>query len=242
MPLRFDLSAQRPAMIAAAVIALHVGGLVALQNGLLVRAYEVIVPVEMLSQMIEPPKPETAPPPPASPAPPAPALRTKQEAPPPAPQPLAINNPTPAPTAPVVAPAPTALLPPIAAPVAAPVAATPTPAPVAPPTPALLPAAPAAVAAKVELPRSDADYLDNPPPPYPPVSRRLREHGRVMVRVCVDEKGVPQKAELYKSSGFERLDATAVATTMRWRYKPGTRGGVPEALCAFIPMDFTLDN
>ena len=54
---------RKPVAIATAVVLLHVGGLAALQSGLLVRAYEMVVPVEMLSQIIEPPKPEIAPPP-----------------------------------------------------------------------------------------------------------------------------------------------------------------------------------
>ncbi|NJM43784.1 MAG: energy transducer TonB, partial [Brachymonas sp.] len=150
---------RQPIVIAGIVALLHVGGLVALQNGLLLRAYELVVPVEMISQIIEPPQPEIAPPPP----PPAPSTivqpRVKQDTPPPAPQPLAIADPTPAPNAPVVTPAAPAPLPPVTAPVAASpslASAAPTPAPPAP---------------KVELPRSDADYLSNPPPPYPRVSR-----------------------------------------------------------------------
>jgi periplasmic protein TonB len=226
---------KRPIAIAGAVVLLHVGGLAALQSGLLVRAYEVIVPVEMLSQIIEPPKPvqlEAPPPPPPTPVPkpPEPAKANKAVTLPPAPQPLAIADPTPAPNAPVVAPAAPAPLPPIAAPVAA----APSPSPVAVPTPA--PQAP-----KIELPRSDADYLNNPPPPYPPVSRHMGEQGRVMVRVCVDEKGQPQKTELGKTSGYDRLDATAVATVMRWRFKPGTRNGVPEPGCVGVPVDFKID-
>jgi periplasmic protein TonB len=66
------------------------------------------------------------------------------------------------------------------------------------------------------------------------MSRRLGEQGRVLVRVCVDEQGSPQKAELHKSSSFERLDSAAVATGLRWKYKPGTVGGVPQALCAIV--------
>jgi periplasmic protein TonB len=236
---------QRPIVIASAVALLHVGGLAALQSGLLARAYEVIVPVEMISQIIEPPKPilpAPAPLPPPTPATPVapvppppsapqPAKRTPVASLPPLPQ--AIAEPTPSPHAPVVSPAPTAPLPPITAPVAA----APSPAPAVPAT------APApALAPKVELPRSDADYLNNPRPPYPPVSKRLGEQGRVMVRVYVGEDGLPQKSELRTSSGFDRLDATAVATVMRWRFRPGTRGGAPEAMWVNVPIDFTLDN
>ncbi|MFM7330865.1 MAG: energy transducer TonB [Brachymonas sp.] len=219
-----------PTAIASVVVLLHIGGLAALQSGLLVRAYELVVPVEMISQIIEPPKPETAPPPPAPslPPPPAPAVH-KQITLPPAPQPLAINDPTPVPNAPVVAAIPAAPLPPITAPVAA---------SNAPPAP---PAAPPATAPKIELPRSDADYLNNPPPPYPPISRRMGEQGRVIVRVFVSEEGVPLRAEVRISSGFDRLDATAVATAMRYRYRPGMRGGVPEAMAVSVPFDFKLD-
>lgn len=219
---------RKPVAIAAAVVLLHVGGLAALQSGLLVRAYEVIVPVEMVSQIIEPPKPEIAPPPPAPP-PPTPAVQ-KQITLPPAPQPLAINDPTPAPNAPIVAAVPPAPLPPITAPVAISNASP------APPAPQAAPPAP-----KVELPRSDADYLNNPPPPYPPISRRMGEQGRVVVRVFVSEEGVPLRAEVRSSSGFDRLDATAVATAMRYRYRPGMRGGVPEAMPVNVPFDFKLD-
>jgi periplasmic protein TonB len=242
---------QRPIVIASAVALLHVGGLAALQSGLLVRVYEVIVPVEMISQIIEPPKPilpapvtpptpvpSVAPsvaPAPASPSAPQPAKRTPALNLPPAPQPQAIAEPTPSPHAPVVSPAPAAPLPPITAPMAA------TPSPAA--APAAPDAAPApTLAAKVELPRADADYLNNPRPPYPPVSKRMGEQGRVMVRVFVGEDGLPQKSELRSSSGFDRLDATAVATVMRWRFRPGTRGGAPEAMWVNVPIDFTLDN
>ena len=220
---------RRPIFIASAVALLHVGGLAALQSGLLVRAYEMVVPVEMISQITEPPQPELpAPPPPPAPAPPEP-VKSKAPTLPPAPQPLAIADTTPTPNAPVVAPAPPAPLPPMNAPVAA---VAPTAAPPAAPAPA----------PKVELPRSDADYLNNPKPPYPPVSKRMGEQGRVIVRVYVSENGHPQKSELRTSSGFDRLDATAVATVMRWRFRPGMRGGAPEAMWVSVPIDFTLDN
>jgi periplasmic protein TonB len=221
---------RRPVAIASAVVLLHVGGLAALQSGLLVRAYELVVPVEMISQIIEPPKPMAPPPAPTPPPPPEPVKVNKAVPLPAAPQPLAIADPTPAPNAPVATPAPPAPLPPITAPLAA----TPSPAPAAPPAPAPAP--------KVELPRGDADYLNNPKPPYPPVSKRLAEQGRVMVRVYVGADGTAQKVELNKSSGFDRLDSVAVATVARWRFKPGTRGGVPEAMWHLIPIDFVLDN
>ncbi len=225
---------KRPIAIASAVALLHVGGLVALQSGLLVRAYELVVPVEMISQVIEPPKPlPLVPPPPAPPPPPEPVRVNKAVVFPPAPQPLAIADPTPAPNSPTVTPAPPAPLPPIAAPVAA----APSPAPATPLSPPPAPPAP-----KVELPRSDADHLNNPVPPYPPLSKRLGEEGTSVVRIYVGADGLPQRAELRTSSGFERLDSAALAAVMKWRFKPGTRGGVPEPMWILQPIPFVLNR
>lgn len=57
------------------------------------------------------------------------------------------------------------------------------------------PAAPSPVAAapapgKVELPSSDADYLQNPKPAYPRISQRLGERGKVVVRVLIGVDGL----------------------------------------------------
>ncbi len=222
-----------PVAIASAVALLHVGGLAALQSGLLVRAYELVVPAEMISQIIEPPKP-VLPPPPAPPPPqPEPVRQNKAVVLPPAPQPLAIADPTPAPNAPTATPTPPAPLPPIASPVAAAPSLAPATPPAAPPAPP---------APKVEMPRSDADHLSNPVPPYPPLSKRLGEEGTAVVRIYVGADGLPQKAELRTSSGYERLDAAAVAAVMKWRFKPGTRGGVAEAMWVSQPIPFVLSR
>ena len=130
---------------------------------------------------------------------------------------------TPAPHAPTGVLASTAPPPPVAAPQAA------TPAPVAPPAP------------RVELPSSDADYLQNPKPAYPPMSKRIGEQGKVVVRVLIGVDGVAQKAEIRTSSGFDRLDQAALATSLRWRYVPGKRGGVPETMWFSVPINFVLE-
>ncbi len=130
------------------------------------------------------------------------------------------------PLAPVVPPAPPA---PPAPP--EPIVSAPPPAPPAPPAPP-----------RIELPSSNADYLRNPPPPYPSLSRRLGEQGRVVVRVFIQLDGTASRAEVQRSSGFERLDQTAVQAALRWRYVPGKRAGVPEPMWVNVPIDFTLKN
>lgn len=216
---------QRTTAIAATVLLLHGGGLWALQSGLMRRAIEIIVPAELLSQLIEPPQPKVEPPPPQPMVPVKPTVHTPT--PPSAPQPVAVNDPTPAPNAPIGITTPQPPLPPIATPVAVATIASAAPTPPAPP--------------KVELPSSDADYLNNPKPAYPPVSKKLGEQGRVIVRVLIGVDGSPQKAELRSSSGFDRLDLAAVNTVLKWRYVPGKRNGVVEAMWFNVPINFVLE-
>jgi protein TonB len=67
------------------------------------------------------------------------------------------------------------------------------------------------------------------------------ESGTVVVRVLIGTDGRAQKARIEKSSGYTRLDDTALTTARdRWRYRPGTRGGVPEAMWFDVPIRFTL--
>ena len=221
----------RNATIALSVVLLHVGFIWALYNGLLLRAVELVVPVALMSQFIQPPQPEIAPPLPPPPRPltspvkpqakqavvKAPALA--------APLPVAIKDPTPA------ANAPTGVITPQSA--QAPVAATVAAGPLSVPSPQGPPA--------VQLPSSDADYLQNPPPPYPAISRRLNEQGKTTVRVLIGADGQPQRAETAKSSGFTRLDEAAVTTVMRWRFVPGKRGGVAEAMWFNVPINWVLE-
>ncbi|WP_312301987.1 energy transducer TonB [Diaphorobacter nitroreducens] len=220
----------RNAAIAGSVVVLHVAGLWALQSGLVRKTAEIIIPAEVLSEFIAPPAPPAPPVPPAPPPPkPAPAPpKPVAPKPRPAPMPVAVPDPTPAPAAPtgVVEPQPPA--PPVAAaPVAAPAA------PAAPPAPA---------APSIELPSSDASYLNNPKPVYPAVSKRLGEQGKVMLRVLIGTDGLPQKVEVKQSSGFERLDRQAIDAVMRWRFVPGKRNGVPEAMWNLVPINFVLQQ
>jgi protein TonB len=158
-----------------------------------------------------PPKPEIVPP---KPKPVAPQQRPLA---PPVQLAVPENSPTPNPVA--VPPAPTFSLPP------APISAAPTPSA----------AAPAATPA-----RFDADYIDNPKPIYPAISRRMREEGRVLLRVRVDANGHTIEAQLHTSSGYERLDSVALATVARWKFVPARLGSEPVAATVLVPIVFSL--
>lgn len=90
-------------------------------------------------------------------------------------------------------------------------------------------------------PSADADYLKNPPPGYPRISRRNGEQGTVIVRVFISTQGAPEKAEVRTSSGFARLDQAALEAVQRWRFVPGRRNGTPEAMWFNIPVRFILE-
>ena len=222
----------RNAVIIGGVVLMHGAALRALQSGLLKRAVEVVVPAEILAEFIAPPPPPAPPAPaplpvaqPPKPEPPKPRVAAPAPKPRPAPRPepapLAVQEA--APTAPVVTAAPPE--PPSRAPVAAPVSP---PAPPAPPV--------------VVLPSSNASYLNNPKPSYPAMSRRLGETGRVVLRVLIGTDGRAQEAHIQRSSGYERLDQVALETVRdRWRYQPGTRNGVPEAMWFNVPINFVLE-
>ena len=74
------------------------------------------------------------------------------------------------------------------------------------------------------------------------MSRRLGESGRVVVRVLIGTDGRAQDARIQRSSGYDRLDQVALTTARdRWRYVPGTRDGVPEAMWFNVPINFVLE-
>lgn len=99
----------------------------------------------------------------------------------------------------------------------------------------------APASATTELPSTAAQYLDNPPPVYPPISRRRGEHGRVLVSALVTAEGVVKEAFVEVSSGFPRLDEAAVEAVRAWRFVPAKRRGDPVEMRHRIPIRFELD-
>jgi protein TonB len=90
--------------------------------------------------------------------------------------------------------------------------------------------------------RFDADYLGNPKPPYPPISRRMREEGRVVLRVLVTADGGAGDVELRASSGSARLDEAALRTVRRWKFIPARRGRTPVQSWVLVPIIFKLES
>jgi periplasmic protein TonB len=216
--------AQRHAMVGA-IVALHALAVWSLMQIREVRdAVADVAP--MFVSLVAPEPPKALPPPP----PPPPVAR-------PVPRKLApvviAAAPTPAPPAFVVAPPPVEVVVP---PPAVAVVAPPLPAPPAPPAP------PPQPQPKL-IPASAVQYLGDPPvPDYPRLSIRTNETGRVMLRIQIDEAGLPRGVAVEKSSGHVRLDEAAVAAMRKARFKPYTENGQAVAGWAFVPLDFALEK
>lgn len=233
------ISRHRVVVIAGAVVLFHALAIWALQSGLLLRtvqrAVELVVPVVVLAQIIEPPKPVPIPPPPVIPKeiPPSKPEIVKQTPKPPVPQTqappqiLAVETPAPAPNAPApvqIAPAAPVLPPSV------PVAAVASPAP-----------APIAVPAKVEQVTVDGNYLSILKPKKSNLSIRMGEHGNARIKVYVGIDGLPKRAEVLESSGFPRLDQLAKDAVMMAKYRPKRINGIPMEAEFEIPFIFERD-
>jgi len=209
----------RNVRIVIAVLLLHGGALWALQSGLLRRAVELVIPARVLELSAaeeKPPEPKTQP-----------AVKPRIE-PRQVPAPMAVAKavaqPSPDAPAAVVASVESSSLERAPSSSVSPVANA------APPAPT-----------KLELPSTDADYLNNPRPPYPPSSKRMGEQGKVVIRTLIGADGLAQEASIQQSSGFDRLDQAALDTARKWRYVPGKRAGVAEAMWFNVPFTFVLE-
>ena len=80
-------------------------------------------------------------------------------------------------------------------------------------------------------------------PHYPLVSKKLREQGLVVVRLCVNQQGIVDGVDVYKSSGFPSLDHAALKALAQWRFTPITFNSTGISLqCFQTPVQFTLEG
>ncbi len=204
----------------------------ALQPPVILQA-ALIAPEPLPMAPPEPPKEKPRVEPEQPKAKPKPQPRTRQEhalpqlvSPSDAPSPVSAPPQPPAPPEPVAIDAPPA--PPARE-------SSPAPAPVAASAPVAEPPPPAP-------PRFNAAYLQNPRPPYPAMSRRLGEVGRVVLRVMVEADGLPSRVEVRRSSGFPRLDDAALEAVKKWKFVPAKRGDEAVAGAVDVPIDFSLSS
>ena len=95
---------------------------------------------------------------------------------------------------------------------------------------------------EVRLPSSHAEYLNNPQPPYPALSLRMHETGQVVLRVLIGKNGQALRGDVFQTSGFHRLDQSALKAVLSWRYVPGKVNGQAQDMWFDIPINFKLPN
>jgi TonB family protein len=94
--------------------------------------------------------------------------------------------------------------------------------------------------ALVTMPNPFAKGLDNPKPPYPLMSRRLNEEGKVVLNVCVSLSGLVENLKLEKTSGHQRLDDIAIETVKKWKFIPAKTQDRDINACYLLPVQFIL--
>jgi protein TonB len=93
----------------------------------------------------------------------------------------------------------------------------------------------------VQLPLSDAAGLNNKPPMYPKMSRKLKEQGRVILLLLVKADGTVAEVRIQRSSGFGRLDQAALHAVKRWTFIPAKQQGKAIDYWYEMPLNFTLN-
>ena len=85
--------------------------------------------------------------------------------------------------------------------------------------------------------------MHSPKPHYPLASRRLKEQGLVVVRLCVNDQGIVEQTEVSKSSGFEGLDQSALKALALWKFIPVKSSAISvSSQCFQTPVQFTLEG
>ena len=101
--------------------------------------------------------------------------------------------------------------------------------------------APAAVSTPKTI-TSGVQYIQAPQPVYPQMSKRMGEQGRVMLRILVNEKGMPDQVMVHTSSGSARLDEAGRQAAMRAQFKPHMEDGHAVAVYVIVPLNFQLSS
>lgn len=199
------------------VLALHAVMFYLAYSGTLNRMADIMLPKVVTVSFVTPPAPKPAPP-----SIPKTVVIAQLPPPvivPPVPVQIAIQN---AITVPQVS-APVADKAPVTAPVAAAVSAPPAP--------------------PVTGPRtitSGVEYLQAPQPVYPQMSKRMGEQGKVVLRILVNEKGMPDQVVVQTSSGSARLDEAGRQAALRALFKPHVEDGRAVAVYVIVPLNFQL--
>jgi protein TonB len=102
------------------------------------------------------------------------------------------------------------------------------------------PAAAVGVPTQPKLVTTGVEYIKQPQVVYSPISRRMGEQGKVVLRVLVNDRGQPERVLVESSSGFPRLDESGRQAALRALFKPYMENGRPVTVEVLVPLNFQL--
>lgn len=79
-------------------------------------------------------------------------------------------------------------------------------------------------------------------PEYPAAERRLEREGSVVVRALIGVDGRVKEIERVSATSDDFFNATRRTALARWRFRPGTRGGVPIESWKTMRVTFRLQE
>ena len=87
---------------------------------------------------------------------------------------------------------------------------------------------------------ADGESVRNLPPRYPGESRKAREEGTVQLRAVVGVEGSAKEVSVAQSSGYARLDESALEALRKWRFMPAKQGDKLIEGVIVVPITFSL--
>lgn len=101
---------------------------------------------------------------------------------------------------------------------------------------------PAIPAPVVVAPGLDPRYAGDLQPDYPAAERRMGNPGKVTVRVLIGIDGRVKEVEPVSATSDAFFRATRDQALRRWRFRPGTRDGVPQAAWRTMSVTFVMED
>src|SRR5690606_28590878 len=90
--------------------------------------------------------------------------------------------------------------------------------------------------------QQDPRYARDFQPDYPAQELRAERDGRVQVRVLIGADGRVKAIEQISATSAAFFEATRRQALAKWRFKPATRGGVPQESWKTMNVRFELKN
>lgn len=75
-------------------------------------------------------------------------------------------------------------------------------------------------------------------PVYPPLAMAAHQQGQVVIRMTIDERGLP--TDVQAVSGIPTLQAPALRAARQWRFEPARQNGQPVSATFLLTLNFVL--